>query len=243
MIRRSGGYTWSTTFSADAVAGFTNHAGSYFTDVDRPAWQAGGAACYGLRRGIRHRFFSLIALIYGKTPTVYDPAIAQDVRRYGGYRLVIDLPYHTASERGAFLVSRGLAVTGTATIPGDGIGIPGSSRPSRLTTSRRLPTPGARCHSSLPRSASAQRASSRPRHGWKLAYRLMLPFAGYTLLYLAYQALSLPMNFTGRQLRPRRPQSSRCIAWQPEGYPEHGHLPAHLRRALRSASQHVGRRV
>jgi hypothetical protein len=53
---------------------------------------------------IRHRYFALIALVYGNAPNVYDPGIVRDIERYGGYKLVVDLPYRVAKNRGAFMV-------------------------------------------------------------------------------------------------------------------------------------------
>jgi hypothetical protein len=53
---------------------------------------------------IRNRYFALIALVYGNAPSVYDPGIVRDINRYGGYKLVVDLPYRMARNRGAFLV-------------------------------------------------------------------------------------------------------------------------------------------
>ena len=52
---------------------------------------------------IRNQYFSLIALTYGDPANVYDPVIVRDIERYGGYKLVLDLPYR-ASNRGAFMV-------------------------------------------------------------------------------------------------------------------------------------------
>ena len=45
-----------------------------------------------------------------------------------------------------------------------------------------------------------------------------LPFAGYTFLFLVYQAVSLPVNFTGRgfDLAAHR---DRVAAWWPGRYP------------------------
>jgi dolichyl-phosphate-mannose-protein mannosyltransferase len=52
---------------------------------------------------IRHRFFTVISLTYGKAPTVYDPGIVADIRKYGGYRLASSIPYRTPSDHGEFL--------------------------------------------------------------------------------------------------------------------------------------------
>lgn len=52
---------------------------------------------------IRHRFFAVISLTYGNAPTVYDPGIVADIRKYGGYELVSSIPYRTPSDHGTFL--------------------------------------------------------------------------------------------------------------------------------------------
>jgi cellulose synthase (UDP-forming) len=49
-------------------------------------------------------------------------------------------------------------------------------------------------------------------------YPLLLPFAGYTLLYLAYQALSVPINFAGRGFDFAE-HKARVAAWRPQRYP------------------------
>jgi cellulose synthase (UDP-forming) len=49
-------------------------------------------------------------------------------------------------------------------------------------------------------------------------YPLLLPFAGYTLLYLAYQAVSMPINFAGRGF-DLAAHKARVAAWRPEQYP------------------------
>jgi hypothetical protein len=53
---------------------------------------------------IKHGYFALIALTYGNAPSHYDPGIRQDISRYGGYKLVVDVPYRLTHNRGAFLV-------------------------------------------------------------------------------------------------------------------------------------------
>jgi hypothetical protein len=53
---------------------------------------------------IRNRYFSVISLVYGNSPTVYDPGIMADIRTYGGYRLVSSIPYRTSSDSGHFLI-------------------------------------------------------------------------------------------------------------------------------------------
>jgi putative flippase GtrA len=60
---------------------------------------------------IRDHFFAVISLTYGNAPTVYDPGIVRDIRKYGGYRLVSSVPYQTPTNRGYFLtwVRRGSA--------------------------------------------------------------------------------------------------------------------------------------
>lgn len=50
-------------------------------------------------------------------------------------------------------------------------------------------------------------------------YLLMLPFAVYTLLYLAYQVVSLPVNFTGRSFDIAA-HKARVANWSPPRYPD-----------------------
>jgi cellulose synthase (UDP-forming) len=47
---------------------------------------------------------------------------------------------------------------------------------------------------------------------------IMVGFAGYTVLYFAYQALSLPVNFAGRSFE-LADHEARVKAWQPQTYP------------------------
>ncbi len=47
---------------------------------------------------------------------------------------------------------------------------------------------------------------------------IMVGFAGYTVLYFAYQALSLPVNFAGRSFDLTE-HEARVKAWQPRTYP------------------------
>jgi 4-amino-4-deoxy-L-arabinose transferase-like glycosyltransferase len=60
------------------------------------------AAAY--RDAIKHHYFGLIGLIYGNAANTYDPGILADIRRYGGYRQVLDLPYRLEGRHGEFLV-------------------------------------------------------------------------------------------------------------------------------------------
>ena len=60
----------------------------------------------------------------------------------------------------------------------------------------------------------------------------------FTASYALYQVVCLPVNFTGRGLRPGRPSGpDRSLA--PARLPGGGHLPADLRRADRDAAQHL----
>lgn len=55
--------------------------------------------------------------------------------------------------------------------------------------------------------------------GWlEVRYLIALPFAVYTLLYLLYQAVSLPTNFTGHSF-DMRAHRRRVAAWRPARYP------------------------
>jgi cellulose synthase (UDP-forming) len=47
---------------------------------------------------------------------------------------------------------------------------------------------------------------------------LAAPFAAYTLLYVVYQAVSLPVNFTGRSF-DLRAHELRVMSWHPRSYP------------------------
>jgi hypothetical protein len=60
------------------------------------------AAAYG--DAIKRHYFGLIGLIYGNAANAYDPGILADIRRYGGYREVLELPYRLEGRRGEFLV-------------------------------------------------------------------------------------------------------------------------------------------
>jgi cellulose synthase (UDP-forming) len=48
--------------------------------------------------------------------------------------------------------------------------------------------------------------------------RIAIPFAAYTLIYLAYQAVSLPVNFTGRSF-DMAGHRARVAAWSPPRWP------------------------
>jgi cellulose synthase (UDP-forming) len=50
-------------------------------------------------------------------------------------------------------------------------------------------------------------------------YPITAPFAIYTVIYILYQALSLPVNFTGRNF-DLTAHELRTIAWQPKRYPD-----------------------
>ena len=64
------------------------------------------------------------------------------------------------------------------------------------------------------------------------------PFMVFTATYVIYQVISLPVNFTGRGIRPGcSPGAHPGVA--PALLPERGHPPAHLRRADRGAPQHL----
>ena len=70
---------------------------------------------------------------------------------------------------------------------------------------------------------------------------VLAPFLLFTAVYVIYQAISLPVNFTGRgfDLAAHRPGSGLAAAVLPDC----GHLPADLRRADRLAPQHLDGRV
>jgi 4-amino-4-deoxy-L-arabinose transferase-like glycosyltransferase len=53
---------------------------------------------------IEHHYFGLIGLIYGNAANTHDPEILADIKRYGGYKKVLDLPYRLEGRRGEFLV-------------------------------------------------------------------------------------------------------------------------------------------
>ena len=52
---------------------------------------------------IRHRYFSVIALSFGDSHAT-DEIISQDIRSYGGYKLVATLPYRAAGLHSAFRI-------------------------------------------------------------------------------------------------------------------------------------------
>lgn len=52
----------------------------------------------------------------------------------------------------------------------------------------------------------------------EVRYPITLPFAVYTFVFLAYQALSIPVNFTGRDF-DLQAHELRVMAWQPWWYP------------------------
>ncbi|HYZ57751.1 MAG TPA: cellulose synthase catalytic subunit [Streptosporangiaceae bacterium] len=49
-------------------------------------------------------------------------------------------------------------------------------------------------------------------------FLVALPFAIYTFMYFAYQALSIPVNFTGRSF-DLQAHELRCMTWRPARYP------------------------
>lgn len=75
---------------------------------------------------------------------------------------------------------------------------------------------------SLPFLTSAVTASALciiVAQAWMEARHLVaLPFAAYTLTYVIYQALSIPINFTGRNF-DLRGHEIRVLAWAPRRYP------------------------
>jgi cellulose synthase (UDP-forming) len=52
----------------------------------------------------------------------------------------------------------------------------------------------------------------------EIQYPIMIAFAGYTVLYLVYQAVSLPVNFAGRSFNLRT-HETRVKEWRPGRYP------------------------
>ena len=68
---------------------------------------------------------------------------------------------------------------------------------------------------------------------------IMLAFVGFTVLYVAYQAVSLPVNFAGHSfdLAAHRARVGRVA---PVPLPQRGHLPADLRRAAGGAAATPG---
>jgi 4-amino-4-deoxy-L-arabinose transferase-like glycosyltransferase len=94
---------------------------------------------------IEHGYFALISLTYGNAPTVYDPGIVRDIDTYGGYRLVMSLPYRTATDEGHFLTW--VRADLSARSQRAATAMSGWSCPRRPTTRRRRPTHGARCRS------------------------------------------------------------------------------------------------
>ena len=64
----------------------------------------------------------------------------------------------------------------------------------------------------------------------------------FTAIYVIYQVISLPVNFAGRGFDLAAHQA-RIQAWCPPLVSGRGHLPAHLRRADRTAPQHLDRRL
>jgi hypothetical protein len=76
---------------------------SYFayTDPDTNRRLTNPIPAYG--DAIKHGYFALISLTNGNAPTIYDPYIIADIKKYGGYRLVSSIPYTTPSNRGEFL--------------------------------------------------------------------------------------------------------------------------------------------
>lgn len=76
---------------------------SYFSYTDPVTHRRITDAASAYADAIRHRFFAVISLTYGKAPTIYDPGIVADIKSYGGYRLVSSVPYRTPTDRGLFL--------------------------------------------------------------------------------------------------------------------------------------------
>jgi hypothetical protein len=60
------------------------------------------AAAYSA--AIQNRYFSLITLSYGTDATGFDAQIRSAIARYGGYRLVSDIPFRTSANDGQFLI-------------------------------------------------------------------------------------------------------------------------------------------
>ena len=111
------------------------------------------------------------------------------------------------------------------------------SRSRRMTT-RNTATSSGTCSSWPPSSSSVRPAVIVSQ----VTFEAHNPRCGrsplFTVTYVIYQAISLPVNFTGPRLRPgRAPDAGPGLA--PALVPERGYLPAHLRRADRGAAQHL----
>jgi hypothetical protein len=76
---------------------------SYFAYTDPYTLQRLTNPIAAYADAIKHGYFALISLTNGNAPTVYDPHIIADIKEYGGYRLVSDIPYKTPSDQGEFL--------------------------------------------------------------------------------------------------------------------------------------------
>jgi hypothetical protein len=73
-----------------------------YGDPRTGAYIARPAAAYAA--AVQNRYFSLIALVYSPESAGYDQAIRAAIERYGGYRLVSDIPYRTSADSGYFMV-------------------------------------------------------------------------------------------------------------------------------------------
>ncbi len=77
---------------------------SYFAYTDPRTGRRLTAPVAAYADAIKHGYFALITLTNGNAPTVYDPYIIADIKKYGGYRLVSSIPYKTPSDQGEFLI-------------------------------------------------------------------------------------------------------------------------------------------
>ena len=71
---------------------------------------------------------------------------------------------------------------------------------------------------------------------------VLWPFLAFTATYIAYQAISLPVNFTGKGFDLPAHQAF-IRAWSPSSYPAVNIPPACSRRADKGAAQYVDRRI
>ena len=189
--------------------------------------------------------------------TTMDIKVVNDIISDGGYRLIKRIPYKTTSFSSAYLIwarqadaqRRGVGRVSTSELAADRAARVARARAARAAERRgkellRLAlaaVPGHRAGhlGDLPdRDPGLVRD---PQRG-AAAVRWSAVFAAYTLIYLIYQAVSLPVNFAGRSF-DLAAHKSLVAAWRPRRYPVGRHLPADLRRADRVAAQHLDRRV
>ena len=212
---------------------------------------AGNAGTFAMY--IPEGYFSLIALNFADT-TSLDQSIVADLRRNRHYHIdpgralrrrpgwsgawqVRDLAIRAAEVIGQPTVSTGTMARPTAA------GEPAAAWPGASASSgRRREVPLYPAEPALPDDRDPHRLVLPHLSQIRLETEdlVLAPFLLFTVDYVVYQAISLPVNFAAPGFDLAAHQA-RVGGLAPARLSGGGHLPAHLRRADRVAAQHLDR--